>query len=83
MSKNSTYDQLAATQYLDFLFGWFADPVFQGKYPDIMVDLVGDRLPSFTVKEKERLKNSIDYIGINHYTSVYVTKGVNPDLSML
>lgn len=34
-----------------------------------MREKLGDRLPKFTEEEKELLKNSIDFIGLNHYTS--------------
>jgi beta-glucosidase len=33
---------------------------------------VGSRLPSFTKSQSEFVKGAIDFIGINHYYSVYV-----------
>lgn len=32
----------------------------------------GNRLPSFTDEEKELLKGSFDYMGVNHYYSKYI-----------
>jgi beta-glucosidase len=33
---------------------------------------VGSRLPSFTEKESNLMKRSIDFLGINSYSSFYV-----------
>jgi beta-glucosidase len=48
--------------------GWFADPLFFGKYPDEIAQLT----PAFTQDEQNMLKNSSDFLGLNHYTSYYV-----------
>ncbi|OVA15398.1 Glycoside hydrolase [Macleaya cordata] len=53
----------------DFHFGWFAEPMIAGDYPFIMKALVRDRLRAFTTEEKELIKGSCDFIGINYYTS--------------
>lgn len=45
--------------------------MFIGDYPKVMRQLVGDRLPRFTVKERKMVKGSTDYIGINYYSSHY------------
>lgn len=38
---------------------------------------VGDRLPKFTEEEKEMLKGSHDFFGLNHYTSKYAANAKN------
>lgn len=38
-----------------------------------MRSLVGHRLPKFSPLESEMLKGSIDFLGINYYTSYYAT----------
>lgn len=43
-----------------------------GDYPEVMKKNVGSRLPSFTKIQSGLIKNSFDFIGINHYFSVYV-----------
>ncbi|CDW81975.1 glycosyl hydrolase family protein [Stylonychia lemnae] len=61
------------TQIL-FQFGWFMDPTVFGKYPDNMTNQISEnRLPSFTEQEFQIIKGSYDFIGINHYTSRYIT----------
>lgn len=43
-----------------------------GDYPEVMKKNVGSRLPSFTKVQCELIRGSLDFIGINHYYSVYV-----------
>ncbi|XP_060669944.1 vicianin hydrolase-like [Ziziphus jujuba] len=38
----------AASRALDFVLGWFLDPITYGDYPKIMKSLLGSRLPKFT-----------------------------------
>jgi len=42
-----------------------------------MRKLVGKRLPEFTKNEKEMLKGSTDFIGINYYYSRFVRQELN------
>ncbi|UZR99307.1 GH1 family beta-glucosidase [Chondrinema litorale] len=63
-------DQVAAQRALEFFLGWFADPVYFGDYPQVMKERVQERLPSFTEEEKEMLKGSSDFFGLNHYTTM-------------
>ncbi|KAI9196986.1 hypothetical protein LWI28_028772 [Acer negundo] len=70
-SPKSEADKEAANRILDFLFGWFADPITYGNYPKIMRSLVGDRLPKFTKAQSEMLRGSFDFLGVNYYTTNY------------
>lgn len=36
-----------------------------------MQEIVGPNLPAFTKDDLKKLKNGLDFIGINHYTSFY------------
>ncbi|CAM0875276.1 unnamed protein product [Alopecurus aequalis] len=69
---NSTEDQAAAQRARDFQVGWFMDPIIKGQYPQIMQDIVKERLPRFTPDQVKLVKGSADYIGINHYTAIYI-----------
>lgn len=42
-----------------------------GDYPQVMKDIVKDRLPTFIEAEKALVKGSFDYIGLNFYTGRY------------
>ncbi|XP_028059256.1 beta-glucosidase 11-like [Camellia sinensis] len=69
---NATKDVIAAQRTNDFLIGWFMDPLVFGDYPDIMKKNAGTRLPAFTKIESEQVKGSFDFIGVNHYSTVYI-----------
>jgi beta-glucosidase len=43
-----------------------------GDYPLEMCRLLGSRLPNFTYEERRKLQNTLDFIGINQYTTVYM-----------
>lgn len=49
------------------------EPLVFGDYPEMMKKNVGSRLPSFTKVQSELIKGSFDFIGINHYFSLYVS----------
>ncbi|KMT14419.1 hypothetical protein BVRB_4g071980 [Beta vulgaris subsp. vulgaris] len=64
-------DSLAAVRALDFMFGWFIDPITYGDYPRTMRSLVGSRLPKFSKEQSSMLKGSYDFLGLNYYTTSY------------
>ncbi|XP_022868201.1 beta-glucosidase-like [Olea europaea var. sylvestris] len=66
-------DRDAVSRALDFMLGWFLAPIVTGEYPQSMKKIVGSRLPQFTREEKELVKGSYDFLGINYYTTNYVS----------
>nr|QCQ82763.1 furostanol glycoside 26-O-beta-glucosidase [Trigonella foenum-graecum] len=71
--SDNKIDHNAAQRAVDFMFGWFMEPLTTGKYPRSMRSLVGKRLPKFTKKDAKLLKGSFDFLGLNYYTSNYAT----------
>ena len=65
-------DAEAAEAFMEAQWGWFYDPVIYGDYPDSLKKRAGADLPAFTAEEKKALKGSVDYLGVNYYTSRYV-----------
>ncbi|TKY49085.1 Beta-glucosidase 18 [Spatholobus suberectus] len=57
--------------------GWISplirllDPLVFGEYPVEMRTILGSQLPVFSPKEKSLIKGSLDFIGINHYGTLY------------
>ncbi len=83
---DSEADIQAAQRAVEFFLGWFADPVYTGDYPAVMRERLGRRLPQFTDNEKNLLKGSADFFGLNHYSTMYAaqapgTKTTNAGLS--
>ncbi|XP_068501274.1 beta-glucosidase 12-like [Phaseolus vulgaris] len=69
--SNSQADKEASERALDFAFGWYMEPLTSGKYPKSMRSLVGKRLPKFSKKETKLLTGSMDFLGLNYYTTNY------------
>uniref|UniRef100_A0A4W6GAI6 Lactase n=1 Tax=Lates calcarifer TaxID=8187 RepID=A0A4W6GAI6_LATCA len=70
----------AARRVVQFYIGWFAHPIFNGDYSDMMKTIIRERslaaglpksrLPEFSPEEIKRIKGTYDYFGFNHYTTV-------------
>ncbi|CAI0412784.1 unnamed protein product [Linum tenue] len=71
--SDSKQDREATQRRIDFTLGWFQDPLATGDYPPSMRDLVGERLPEFSKEESEMLRGSFDFVGLNYYTSYYIS----------
>ncbi|CAN6468862.1 unnamed protein product [Victoria cruziana] len=72
-ATNTTEDVAATQRALDFMHGWFLNPLVFGDYPDTMKKNVGPRLPSFSKYQSALLKGSFDFIGINHYLTASIS----------
>ncbi|XP_072093532.1 beta-glucosidase 12 isoform X1 [Arachis hypogaea] len=66
-------DHHAAQRAIDFMFGWFMEPLTTGEYPSSMRSLVGSRLPKFSIHQSNLVRGSFDFIGLNYYTANYAT----------
>lgn len=71
-------DQDAAQRAVEFFLGWFADPLYRGDYPACMRERVGERLPRFTADDRDMIKGSQDFFGLNHYTTMFASQ-TRPD----
>ncbi|KAI1237366.1 hypothetical protein IHE44_0014631 [Lamprotornis superbus] len=80
-NPHSQEDIEAARRFMQFFLGWFAHPIFKnGDYNEVMKRRIRERslaqglsesrLPEFTESEKQRIKGTYDYFGLNHYTTV-------------
>lgn len=81
----SVQDVQAAERYLQFMLGWFAHPIFiDGDYPALLRNQIDKknaecgkevaRLPVFTGVERERIRGTADFFGLNHHTSRLVSE---------
>ncbi|KAH7289680.1 hypothetical protein KP509_30G014000 [Ceratopteris richardii] len=67
-------DRDAVLRCIEFNMGWILDPVFFGDYPTMMREILGEKLPKFTKEQSEDLKGSMDFLGLNYYFALWVTK---------
>ncbi|KAI3865992.1 hypothetical protein MKX03_019517 [Papaver bracteatum] len=70
--SDSLADKLATKRAQSFFSNWFLDPIMYGRYPAEMRDILGSGLPLFSKNDKKKLQSGSDFIGINHYTSLYI-----------
>lgn len=82
-ATNSTGDIEAAQRAQDFQLGWFIEPLILGDYPSSMRSRVGNRLPEFSKSEAALLKGSLDFVGINYYTTFYARKNSSDSLGKI
>ena len=54
------------------------EPLTKGRYPDIMRQIVGSRLPNFTEEEAALVAGSYDFLGLNYYVTQYAQPKPNP-----
>ncbi|XP_025013842.2 beta-glucosidase 11 isoform X2 [Ricinus communis] len=69
---NSREDVLATQRANDFFVGLIMNPLVFGDYPDTVKKNGGIRLPVFTNYECRMVKGSFDFLGVNHYSTIYV-----------
>ncbi|XP_033626548.1 lactase-like protein [Asterias rubens] len=81
---DSEKDKVAAQRAATLSLGWFAHPVLvNGDYPELMKEYVANasrlqglstsRLPQFSESEKKTIAGTFDFLGLNHYTTSYVS----------
>jgi beta-galactosidase len=78
LEPDSRDDQLAAERAMVFQYSWFTDPLVYGDYPVEMKERIGNRLPKFSESERKELLGSLDFMGLNHYSTLYASSRTNP-----
>ncbi|CAH1102469.1 unnamed protein product [Psylliodes chrysocephalus] len=73
---------VTATNFQKFKIGWFAHPIYIGDYPQVMIDRIGQlseqqglcesRLPTFTRKEIQWIKDTHDFYALCYFRTVAV-----------
>lgn len=73
LNPESKDDQDAAERAMVFQYAWLTDPLVFGDYPQDMRNRLGERLPRFTRSEQTELMGSLDFMGLNHYSTLYAS----------
>ncbi|KAK4437103.1 Oleuropein beta-glucosidase [Sesamum alatum] len=76
--SNSQDDQDASKRAIDFMLGWFLEPVLYGQYPESMLQYAKGNIVPFSEDEQKGLAGSVDWVGLNYYTSDFVTYEKSP-----
>lgn len=81
-ATDSDLDKEAQQRILDFYCGVYAQPIFKGNWPQIMIDRIANRsklegysfsrLPEFTQEEIDYINGTADFLSLNMYTSSIV-----------
>ncbi|KAL0311824.1 UNVERIFIED_CONTAM: Raucaffricine-O-beta-D-glucosidase [Sesamum radiatum] len=80
LNERDPNDIKAAKRGVDFLLGWFLEPLVSGNYPKSMIDNVPpENLAPFSKAESEMVKGSYDFLGLNYYTANYASNDPDPD----
>ncbi|XP_014492159.1 beta-glucosidase 18 [Vigna radiata var. radiata] len=69
--RDEECDRQAVKRVLSFVVSWCLDPLVFGEYPAEMRSILGSQLPRFSPEEKNLIKGSLDFIGINNYGTLY------------
>ncbi|KAH6763675.1 hypothetical protein C2S51_014924 [Perilla frutescens var. frutescens] len=67
----------ARDRAMDFMLGWYMEPLTRGRYPESMRVRVRERLPKFNENEYTMVKGSFDFIGFNYYGAMYAVAKPN------
>ncbi|KAL0685971.1 hypothetical protein Bca4012_052819 [Brassica carinata] len=75
---HATVVDLYRNKYKVSCLNMYMEPLTKGRYPDIMRQIVGSRLPNFTEEEAELVAGSYDFLGLNYYVTQYAQPKPNP-----
>lgn len=64
----SDTDQVATERANQYFNHWYAQPLFDGKYPDVMYDLTEDERPDIEAGDMDIIAQPLDFLGVNFYT---------------
>jgi len=84
--RNNAEDVAAMHRALKFSHGWLANPLYKGDYPEIMKKMIAEksaaeglsqsRLPEFDENWSRIIKGTLDFLGLNHYSTVYIKTAI-------
>lgn len=72
-------DIAAAKRHAVFHNEMFLEPLFNGRYPEELINELGDRLPADWQKDMHDIHQPLDFWGLNFYTPEYVTSSLSKD----
>jgi beta-glucosidase/6-phospho-beta-glucosidase/beta-galactosidase len=87
-SLDGNNTELIRDTAMQFALGWYMHPLFIGNYPQVMIDKIGEfslnegrpdsRLPVFTPEQIISVKGTVEFLGLNYYTSRLANIAASP-----
>ncbi|XP_060536127.1 myrosinase 1-like [Cylas formicarius] len=81
-ASDSSEDKEAAETEMEFIIGLYANPIYNGNWPQVVIDRVGNRsllegyprsrLPEFTKDEIDYINGTFDFFALNSYSTNYI-----------
>lgn len=70
--SSESAEDIKAADYADqYLNQWYAKPIFDGSYPEMLAELPKQWHPEIQDGDMELISQPIDYVGINYYTRLF------------
>jgi len=67
-ATSTDQDRAAAARDDVYNNQYHLDPVFFGRYPEALREIFGDAWPRFADEEVARIREPLDFVGVNYYT---------------
>ena len=67
-ASGSPEDRAATDRAHAYMNRQYLDPIFFGRYPDELREIFGEAWPEFAPGEVERIRQRLDFLGVNYYT---------------
>jgi beta-glucosidase len=67
-ASDAAADRAAAARADAYMNRQYLDPVFLGEYPSDLPGIFGDAWPAWPADDLERIRQPIDFLGVNYYT---------------
>ncbi len=77
--SQSEADLAACVRANDFHNGLFYGPIFEGKYPQALLEAVGSQMPKIEDGDLAIISQKLDWWGLNYYSPMRVANEPNPD----
>lgn len=75
---NDSHEDMQAAERADgFKNRWFLDPVFKGRYPEDILDLLGADAPAVEPGDMDLISTPIDFLGVNYYSRAVIRHAPN------
>ncbi len=71
-ASDSATDHAATRRAHHYMNRQYLDPALRGRYPAGLKDIFGDAWPDWPQQDLERIRQPIDFIGLNYYTRAVV-----------